>query len=310
MRLTQILLVLFVSCAFVKDCECERVLRRNVNVSRDQQTTLRLETVAGRIEEKLEKFDEKISSIFKRLEDLDDKISKVNDKLFNEKLSDEAATLPINAQLVLWDEKISELDRKLSQLINQTDERRFYDAKRDNEPLQFKLPENVQPLELEIISQQMKETFENFGEKIQRNLSENGEKLDQLRRYLQLIFDETAKKKNSTRPDDLLMQIQRKERRIAEHTSLINEILTMVRDRLKSEEEDDMKKISGGSLTKMVSSFENMKSSTLAQRNKTTLPSRKGGIIFPNVKNKPAKINTAFTSDAFDIKDFKVSLGS
>lgn len=35
--------------------------------------------------------------------------------------------------------------------------------------------------------------------------------------------------------------------------------------------------------------------------------SRKGGIIFPSVKNKPSKINTTFTSDSVAIKDIKVS---
>lgn len=35
--------------------------------------------------------------------------------------------------------------------------------------------------------------------------------------------------------------------------------------------------------------------------------SRKGGIIFPSVKNKPSKINTTFATDALSYKDVKVS---
>lgn len=35
--------------------------------------------------------------------------------------------------------------------------------------------------------------------------------------------------------------------------------------------------------------------------------SRKGGIIFPSVKNKPSKINTTFISDSSTVKDIKVS---
>lgn len=35
--------------------------------------------------------------------------------------------------------------------------------------------------------------------------------------------------------------------------------------------------------------------------------SRKGGIIFPSVKNKPSKINTTFISDSPTVKDIKVS---
>lgn len=34
---------------------------------------------------------------------------------------------------------------------------------------------------------------------------------------------------------------------------------------------------------------------------------RKGGIIFPSVKNKPSKLNTTFTTDALSFKDVKVS---
>lgn len=34
--------------------------------------------------------------------------------------------------------------------------------------------------------------------------------------------------------------------------------------------------------------------------------SRKGGVIFPSVKNKPAVVNTTFTADALSFKDVKV----
>lgn len=34
---------------------------------------------------------------------------------------------------------------------------------------------------------------------------------------------------------------------------------------------------------------------------------RKGGVIFPSVKNKPAVVNNTFTSDIFTLKDVKVS---
>lgn len=34
---------------------------------------------------------------------------------------------------------------------------------------------------------------------------------------------------------------------------------------------------------------------------------RKGGVIFPSVKNKPAVVNNTFSSDIFTLKDVKVS---
>jgi hypothetical protein len=203
-------------------------------------------------------------------------------------------------QLILWTEKISELDRKLSQLINQNDER-FYDEKSgpDNEPP--RLPENKQ---VEVIFRELKEALEGCSNKRAQNLTKNGMKLEQIRLNLQTIFSEAATK-NSTRADDL--PVHRKERRFVENTNLINEILTMVKNRMRLRE-DSARNISEapGSMTSMVSSFENMKSSTVLRRIKTTLPPRKDRIIFPNVKNKPSKINTTFTSESFDIKEIKV----
>lgn len=57
----------------------------------------------------------------------------------------------------------------------------------------------------------------------------------------------------------------------------------------------------------------NINSIIIAPANQTTgsvtakTISRKGGVIFPSVKNKPSKINTTFVSESVGIKDIKVS---
>jgi hypothetical protein len=230
----------------------------------------------------------------------------VNDKLLNENIRDKT-TLLINASLILLEEKISDVDHKISKLINQSD-KQFddFESETKDQPLHIKLIDSTRSADIEIISRQLKDSLESFGEKFTQNISKNGEKLEYLKRYLQIVFEQNVNKTIS-RPDELFMQIQRKERRDTDFSSMINEILSMVKEKLRSEEE----KIpdSTGSLTDIISSFENMKSSTVTQKNKTTSSSsRKDGLIFPKVKNKPAKLNTStFVSEYFGNKDIRVS---
>lgn len=51
----------------------------------------------------------------------------------------------------------------------------------------------------------------------------------------------------------------------------------------------------------------NSSSTVSPTTNSSKVISRKGGIIFPSVKNKPSKMNTTFTTDAVSYKDIKVS---
>lgn len=321
MKLTEILVVVISSCCvFVRMTKCtERefpsrgpVRRSNfersgsaqkaADIFRDQETEYRLEAIFDRIEEKLEKFEnfeEKIVNILTRLERLEEKIDKIDDKLFNEKISDEAK-LSISTRLVFW---FSEFDRKIDKLIINQHDKTFDDSKSQatDQALHLELTENVRPLDIETVAQQLKESLESFGEKVQQNFSENGEKLEYLKRYLQVMFEENVNKNNSS-SDQILMQIHRKERRISDHSVLIKEILSMVKERLASEEDDDGDRSSF--LPDMVSTFENMRSPNLTTpKTKTTLTSRKRKVIFPNVKYKPLKLNTSFISESLDRKN-------
>lgn len=55
-----------------------------------------------------------------------------------------------------------------------------------------------------------------------------------------------------------------------------------------------------------MSNFVNSTTANQTNGSKTAAP-RKGGIIFPSVKNKPSKLNTTFTTDTLSFKDIKVS---
>lgn len=297
----KILMVLFSSCVLVKlgGCTDRRSPRRSqpdkdvpqvqtAQITRDQQAASRLETVVLAKLEKIEKFEETTVGI---LEGLIEKLDRVHDKLLNDLLNCEAAK-SMNDKLTSFGDKISDLNNKINQLINQGD--KISGVKND-----FKVTNGTKLNDTENMNQQLKDSLQSFGEKIHQN----GEKLD----YLSGFFLDLNVNKEQ---DEDFMQIPRKERRISDHQKLINKILSVVKNRLGQKREDDTGKTteSSGSLTDIVSSFENMKSTTSVQKNKTTSSSRKGGLIFPNVRNKPSKINTTtFASEYFGNKDIRVS---
>lgn len=321
------------SCVLVEISDCadranlsHRTMRRSnfdknaaqsqsAQITRDQQASLRLATLNILIEEKLErieKLQENVVNILTHLEGLNDKILEV-DRLPNEEISFKT-TQSINAKLSSMEKMFGDFDRKISKLINQSD--KHFDNVRSEAldqslPLIFPLPDNARFSDIDIISQHLKDSLENIGDKIQKNLVENSDKLEYLKRYLEIIFEQNANKNISiSRVEQLSPQVPRKQRKVADHTKLINEILRMVRERLRFEDDDDSRNASDsmGSLTETVSSFENMKSPMPIQKNKSSrLSARK--VIFPNIKNKPAKINTtSFVSEAFGNKDIRVSL--
>ena len=318
MKLPKFLVVVISSCVFIeinaeKEFSSRSVTRRYSKrnslkqkapvVLEDQEISSKFDKIVLRIEEKLEKFDDKILHIFLRLEDLDEKINGIDDRLFNEKTNDASnSTLPITTRLHLWEEKINDLDQKIDKLINQNDKRLDDSSQQSlDQPLKVKLIEDVLPLDLAIIALQTKESVDRVGEKFLQNLSENSAKLEYLKKYLHAIFEENIYKNNS-QPDELLMQIRRKERRIVNDSSLITDILSMVKERLRSEEDDTVKLVEEvSSLTDILTNFENM---TSANATKIKAAVRKSGLIFPNIKNKPAKLNTTFVSEG---KDGKVS---
>lgn len=309
MKLTRILTIFISSCVLVCDCDQQEFpsrgssrksrLERSGPIKAPQdasvQDVLLLKLVA--IEEMIERSAGQNLNILSRLEELDGKIDKINEQLFIDEITDQSK-LSVVARLVLCDKKIDEIDHKISRLINQS-------VELSDRPLHVTLSEALPSIDAGIVAEQLKESIAIFEGKILENLSENAEKLEYLKRYLQAIFDENVNKNNSR--DDSTMQIQRKERRIEGNTGLMNEILSMVKERLKSDEEDDLKKISETvrSLTDMVSNFEHMKTTTTFKKNKTTPGSRH--IIFPHIRNKPSKLNTTFMSEAFGNKDIRVS---
>lgn len=297
--------------------DAQRVTNNDKNSSRlksprslpEANVLTKLESIATVLQEKIEKFQKFEERIERVLKSLDDKLVKVDAKLLNyEKLLNATKNDEItSARLASFETKINNFDSKLDNLIHHFD-------KPDAGPQHFVLNKNSGSNDFELVSQQIKDSLESFGEKIRRNLSENGEKLEYLKSYLHVVFDQNENKNmNISHTDELQKQTQRRERRISGtmiNDGLINEILSMVKDRLKTQEEDDAKKIAEttSSFTDIISSFERMKATTAAQKNISIITStlRRDRLIFPNAKNKPAKLNNTFISNSTVIKDFKV----
>ncbi|KAM7344645.1 uncharacterized protein ACRADG_011288 isoform 2-T2 [Cochliomyia hominivorax] len=125
--------------------------------------------------------------------------------------------------------------------------------------------------------------------------------------------------------DALLTQTQRQERAIGEihqdlktKTNLIINNLDMVEKRLKKQEDDvqllaqrpvPAELLMDPTIDRLVeydpNSSSSSSSSSSASTSSTKPISRKGGIIFPSVKNKPSVVNTTFTTDILALKDVK-----
>ncbi|XP_046809851.1 angiopoietin-2 isoform X2 [Lucilia cuprina] len=125
--------------------------------------------------------------------------------------------------------------------------------------------------------------------------------------------------------DALLTQTQRQERAIGEihqdlktKTNLIINNLDMVEKRLKKQEDDvqllaqrpvPAELLMDPTIDRLVeydpNSSSPSSSSSTASTSSTKPISRKGGIIFPSVKNKPSVVNTTFTTDILALKDVK-----
>lgn len=252
-----------------------------------ERVVVRFEVAAAGLEEKLARLGRELGNVFSRLDDLDGKVESIRDKLFNDPPNADPS-----AHLISFDEKISELDRKISKLTNQSD-KHFVDTK--SESLHLKICDNALA-GIEVVAQHFNDSFKSLSEQLQQNIAESVRRLDHL-------HDRLVENENKTRSrfDEGSLNIQKNERFIDDHTSVINGILSVVRERLKHQpEEEEEASDSGGSSTDIAASFQNFK-----PVRKTSVAARTGGL---SSKNKPAKLNTtSFTTDSLDPRDIRVS---
>lgn len=263
----------------------------------------KLEAITSALDRKLElmgKFDEAIANI---LLSFDTKIEKLHVKLINDERNVNELTLAINARLDRWGSKLDDIDNRIKDVLMECGKQG---------PLHVVLSDHKGASDVDEVAQQIRDSLDLFGEKIQSNLLGDGDKLEYLKRYLQVVFEQDKNLNNSRSPESR-HQKQRIERKTtAGNTDLINEILGMVKNRLRSQsgvERNDAKKVvdAPGSMTDIADSFENRRSQIDTQKNKTGA-SRKDMLIFPNIRNKPAKLNNTFISDNSNVnKDARVS---
>lgn len=313
MQFSAKVLTVLLSIALIGSCVCDDFEFSSIfpqtgrKFSRDAPSDLhhhpvlsKLEVITSALDHKLdmiEKFDEAIANI---LLSFDAKIEKIHEKLVTDERNINELTLSINARLVQLDLKLDDIDDKIKNVL--------IECGKQQGPLHVVLSEHKAASDIEEVAQQIRESLDGFGEKIQSNLLGDGEKLEYLKRYLQVVFEQD-KNLNISRSPESRLQNQRIERKTTSNTDLINEILSMVKNRLRSQngsDRDDAKKVvdAPGSMT---DSFENRRSQIDTQKNKTAA-SRKDMLIFPNVRNKPAKLNNTFISDNTNVnKEVRVS---
>lgn len=165
-----------------------------------------------------------------------------------------------------------------------------------------------------------------MNEKIQQNknlLVQNSRELTMIKEYFSI---KSKKNENNvtTSKQKLQQQSEQRKERGLDESMLISEVLRMVRNRLKGDNNenrnttirkipvfvaDSLRTISNISSTTLHGhhspiSDDDPQSSTLANSS-----SRKNGLIFPSIKNKPPKINTtSMGGEAVNFKDAKVNL--
>lgn len=315
MQSSATVLTVLVSTFLISSCTCDefefssifpqtgRKFSRAASAGLEDHPVLsKLEAITSALDRKLEamgKFDEAIANI---LLSFDKKIERLQDELVNDARNVNELTLAINSRLARWDAKLDDIDSRIKSVLMECGKQG---------PLHVVLSEHKASSDVDEVAQQIRDSLDLFGEKIQSNLLGDGDKLEYLKRYLQVVFEQDRNLNNSRSPESR-QQNQRIERKTAGNTDLINEILTMVKNRLRSQsggERDDARKVSEapGSMTDIVDSFENRRSQIDTQKNKTGA-SRKDMLIFPNIRNKPAKLNNTFISDNSAVnKDARVS---
>jgi hypothetical protein len=222
------------------------------------------------------------------------------------------------------DEKISGIEAKLNDLSGQISQNRAAD---DEKPLHVNVNAIVEAMNVELITS-LNEIYQSVDE-IDKKVAINRNMLAQ--NYATLVtIGEHLHADNQTDHFLRQQQQQRKERGL-DHSRLISDILSMVRNRLHGDNNSTTAAASLPVLGNWSRDYEANRrhngSSTLRAKNATAAAAaiendteddaklasqNKKGIIFPSVKNKPSKMNmtTTFMSDAvgYKDKDIKVRL--
>ncbi|CRK91759.1 CLUMA_CG005393, isoform A [Clunio marinus] len=302
MKLNTISILMLMLCGFLINLTIGKERRtaqsrttRADNEFKVEEIAKRLEATIWSIEDKInKKIDENIGKFTTRINELEGRINEILSNKINDVL------IPIfDAKFMSIYEKLSKDEINVSNQIIQNQNRC-----KDEVIKQINVHNN--DLNQGNIHEAVASSEE---EKHREDLTEINEKLEHLKYYLQYVFDEDKNISREIPPKHI--KIQKKERVDNNQTGLINEVLSMVMDKIKNKgtekiEDKNCTKPQNSPMSDIVSNFENMKRiMIIATTNKTNSSMKNSRIVYPDIKNKPSMLNTSFFTDSLRNKDIK-----
>lgn len=277
------------------------------------------------------------------LSKMDDKVNRIYDKMFKENIlistKTPATAEMIHSKMELVEEQMNNIETKVNNLVEMISDKLPNGHKTSkDDPKHLNVNSIVEAMNDGMITtfNSVYEAIDDMNRNIQQNkniLMQNFGELMMIREHLNInnkindsstVFIQQQKQQQR-------LQNERKERG-TDHSMLINEILRMVRNRLRGDNNENR----NSTVEKIPVSVDSQRrslnvddddddannSSTTFSTNHSPIKdddfksttelsekaiTRKDGLIFPNIKNKPSKINTTFTTDSLNYRDVKVS---
>lgn len=272
---------------------------------------------------------------------LDDKVNLLHDKMFKENILTSSNRTPrpetesIESKIELIEQQMDNIKAKLNGFVEMTGDKLLNNHKTSEDDSKSR---NVNSI-VEAASEEMITRFNGFNtaiDEMNRKIQQNKNLLMQNYGELMTFAEHLNNKKNDN--SSILtqktehhiqpqQQQQQKKERVFDHSLLINEILRMVRNRLGGDNSENenltIKKLpvlaadspsrrinvddANYSSTTLLTNLSPIRVDELKSQLSEKIVSRKDGIVFPSIKNKPSNIDTTFTTDTLAYKDIKVS---
>lgn len=269
---------------------------------------------------------------------LDDKVNLLHDKMFKENILTSSNRTPrpetesIESKIELIEQQMDNIKAKLNGFVEIIGDKLLNNNHKTSED--DSKSRNVNSI-VEAASEEMITRFNGFNtaiDEMNRKIQQNKNLLMQNYGELMTIAEHLNNKKNDnssvlTQQNEHRIQQQQKKERVFDHSLLINEILRMVRNRLNGDNSENenlaIKKLpvlavdspskrinvddANYSSTTLLTNLSPIRDDELKSQLSEKIVSRKDGIVFPSIKNKPSNIDTTFATDTPAYKDIKVS---
>ncbi|KAL7029323.1 hypothetical protein ACKWTF_006186 [Chironomus riparius] len=317
-------------------------LRKARNLQQTK-TTSDCEIISEAIQSLGLKLDQSFKTIeynmMERMSKLDDKVNLLHDKMFKENILTSSNRMPrpetesIESKIELIEQQMDNIKAKLNGFVEMIGDKLLNNNHKTSED--DSKSRNVNSI-VEAASEEMITRFNGFNtaiDEMNRKIQQNKNLLMQNYGELMTIAEHLNNKKNDnssvlTQQNDHRIQQQQqqqKKERVFDHSMLINEILRMVRNRLSGDNSENenmaIKKLpvlpadspsrrinvddAKYSSSTLLMNLSPIRDDELKSQLSEKIISRKDGIVFPSIKNKPSNVNTTFTTDTLAYKDIK-----